>query len=967
MVKNYSKNKDLKGLYDPSFEHDACGLGFVANIKGIKSHKIIEDGIKILENLEHRGATGADPLVGDGAGMLLQIPHDFFVKKTKDLKFMIPDEGQYGVGVFFMPQDSNLVKKIIQIVENICSEEKLNILGWRNIPTDNACLSLDEDIVKAEPVHYQLFINKNDNLSQDEFERKLFILRKCISNAVINQIGDVEDFYPVSLSSRTIVYKGMFLADQLAKYYPDLSDPNFKSALALVHQRFSTNTFPSWKLAHPYRMVSHNGEINTLRGNYNWMAARQASLSSPLFGDDIKKIWPISYEGQSDTACFDNALELLVQGGYSISHAMMMLIPEAWSGNPLMDEKRRSFYEYHAAMMEPWDGPAALAFTDGRQIGATLDRNGLRPARYFVMEDDTVVLASEAGTLPIDESKVIAKWRLQPGKMLLIDLMAGKIISDEEIKNQLCSANPYKEWLENTQIILEEIDSKTIEKRRLDNEILNKGQKIFGYSQEDLKILMTPMAVTGQEAIGSMGTDTPISAISNKPKLLYTYFKQNFAQVTNPPIDPIREESVMSLVSLIGPRPNLFDLKNLATTKRLEVRQPILKNSDLQKIRDISEIGDNQFFSRVIDVTFDKKIGPEGMKDCIDKLCESAEKSVLAGENIIILSDRQFGPKRVPIPMLLATSAVHHHLIRKGLRTSVGLVVESAEPREVHHFAVLAGYGAEAVNPYLAFETLIQMHQNGLFPKEVDEKEVIKRYIKSIDKGLLKVMSKMGISTYQSYCGAQIFDAVGLSTGFIDQYFSGTASKIEGVGIDQISKEAFIRHDMAYNDIPILRHSLDVGGEYAVRHRGEAHAWTSDEVTYLQHATRLGNVNDYKEYAKLINDHDKRLLTIRGLFRLKDAEECGKTSIQINEVEPATEIVKRFATGAMSYGSISAEAHENLAIAMNRIGGKSNTGEGGEEVERFIPMKNGDSKRSSIKQVASGRFGVTTEYLVNSA
>ena len=966
MVKNYSKNKDLKGLYDPSFEHDACGLGFVANIKGIKSHKIIEDGIKILENLEHRGATGADPLVGDGAGMLLQIPHDFFVKKTKDLKFIIPDEGQYGVGVFFMPQDSNLVKKIIQIVENICSEEKLNILGWRNIPTDNACLSLDEDIVKAEPVHYQLFINKNDNLSQDEFERKLFILRKCISNAVINQIGDVEDFYPVSLSSRTIVYKGMFLADQLAKYYPDLSDPNFKSALALVHQRFSTNTFPSWKLAHPYRMVSHNGEINTLRGNYNWMAARQASLSSPLFGDDIKKIWPISYEGQSDTACFDNALELLVQGGYSISHAMMMLIPEAWSGNPLMDEKRRSFYEYHAAMMEPWDGPAALAFTDGRQIGATLDRNGLRPARYFVMEDDTVVLASEAGTLPIDESKVIAKWRLQPGKMLLIDLMAGKIISDEDINKQFCSANPYKEWLENTQIILEEIDSKTIEKRRLDNEILNKGQKIFGYSQEDLKILMTPMAVTGQEAIGSMGTDTPISAISNKPKLLYTYFKQNFAQVTNPPIDPIREESVMSLVSLIGPRPNLFDLKNLATTKRLEVRQPILKNSDLQKIRDISEIGDNQFFSRVIDVTFDKKIGPEGMKDCIDKLCESAEKSVLAGENIIILSDRQFGPKRVPIPMLLATSAVHHHLIRKGLRTSVGLVVESAEPREVHHFAVLAGYGAEAVNPYLAFETLIQMHQNGLFPKEVDEKEVIKRYIKSIDKGLLKVMSKMGISTYQSYCGAQIFDAVGLSTEFIDQYFSGTASKIEGVGIDQISKEAFIRHDMAYNDIPILRHSLDVGGEYAVRHRGEAHAWTSDEVTYLQHATRLGNVNDYKEYAKLINDHDKRLLTIRGLFRLKEAEECGKTSIPINEVEPATEIVKRFATGAMSYGSISAEAHENLAIAMNRIGGKSNTGEGGEEVERFIPMKNGDSKRSSIKQVASGRFGVTTEYLVNS-
>ena len=966
MVKNYIKNKNLDGLYDPSFEHDACGLGFVANIKGVKSHKIIQDGIKILENLEHRGATGADPLVGDGAGMLLQIPHEFFENECKSLKFQLPNEGNYGIGVFFMPQDNQIVEKLTQIIEETCSSEKIEILGWRDVPTDNSCLSLDRDIKKAEPVHFQLFIKKSDDLSQDEFERKLFVLRKCISNDVINQIGDIEDFYPVSLSSRTIVYKGMFLADQLAKYYPDLSNQRVKSALALVHQRFSTNTFPSWKLAHPYRMVSHNGEINTLRGNYNWMAARQASLSSPLFGDDIKKIWPISYEGQSDTACFDNALELLVQGGYSISHAMMMLIPEAWSGNPLMDEKRRSFYEYHAAMMEPWDGPAAIAFTDGRQIGATLDRNGLRPARYFVMDDDTVVLASEAGTLPVDESKVISKWRLQPGKMLLIDLIDGKIISDKEIKEQLCNANPYKEWLDNTQIILEEIDKKSVEQRKLDNELLNNGQKIFGYTQEDLKVLMTPMAVTGQEAIGSMGTDTPISAISNKPKLLYTYFKQNFAQVTNPPIDPIREESVMSLVSLIGPRPNLFDLKNLSTTKRLEVRQPILKNSDLQKIRDISEIGDNQFLSRVIDVTFDKKFGPQGMKGCIDDLCSRAEKAVLTGENIIILSDRQFGPNRIPIPMLLATSAVHHHLIRKGLRTSVGLVVESAEPREVHHFAVLAGYGAEAINPYLAFETLLQMHQDGLFPKEVDAKEVIKRYIKSIDKGLLKVMSKMGISTYQSYCGAQIFDAVGLSSEFIDQYFSGTASKIEGVGIDQISKETFIRHEMSYNDIPILRHSLDVGGEYSVRHRGEAHAWTSDEVTYLQHAVRLGNSSDYKEYAQLINDHDKRLLTIRGLFRLREANECNSKSISIHEVEPAAEIVKRFATGAMSYGSISAEAHENLAIAMNRIGGKSNTGEGGEEVERFVPLPNGDSKRSAIKQVASGRFGVTTEYLVNS-
>jgi len=582
------------------------------------------------------------------------------------------------------------------------------------------------------------------------------------------------------------------------------------------------------------------------------------------------------------------------------------------------------------------------------------------------LDNDTVVLASEAGTLPVDEGKVLTKWRLQPGKMLLIDLIEGKIISDSEIKENICNANPYQEWLDNTQIILEDLDNNTLSNRRFSESDLRNGQKAFGYTQEDIKLLILPMAITGQEAIGSMGTDTPISAISDKPKLLYTYFKQNFAQVTNPPIDPIREESVMSLVSLIGPRPNLFDLTNLSTVKRLEVRQPILRNSDLQKIRDIGEIGDNQFFSRVIDITFDKKVGPEGMEQAIDRICESAEKAVSAGENIIILSDRQFSSKRVPIPMLLATSAVHHHLIRKGLRTLVGLVIESAEPREVHHFAVLAGYGAEAINPYLAFETLIDMHQNGLFPKEVDKKEIIKRYIKSIDKGLLKVMSKMGISTYQSYCGAQIFDAVGLSSKFVAKYFSGTSTKIEGVNLKHLAKEAFIRHELAYSDVPILRHSLDVGGEYSVRHRGESHAWTSDEVTFLQHAVRLGSAKDYREYAKLINDNQQRLLTIRGLFRLKPAKECGRAKLNIDEVESVTEIVKRFATGAMSYGSISAEAHENLAIAMNRLGGKSNTGEGGEEVERFIPLPNGDSKRSAIKQVASGRFGVTTEYLVNS-
>ncbi len=951
------------GLYDPRNEHDACGLGFIANMKGQKSHKIIQDGIRILENLEHRGATGADPLMGDGAGMLVQIPHKFFAEEISG--FELPGEGQYGLGFFFMPHDEALQGKLKKIIEDATYAEGHTFLGWREVPVDNARLSQDPEIMAAEPAHWQGFLARPDGLSDDEYERKLYILRRVISNTAAAESIDSSDFYAVSMSSRTVIYKGMFLADQLGPYYADLRDERFESALAMVHQRFSTNTFPSWKLAHPYRMVAHNGEINTVRGNNNWMAARQETLASPEFGEDIQKLWPISAEGQSDTACFDNALELLYQGGYSLPHAMMMLIPEAWAGNPLMDEERRSFYAYHAAMMEPWDGPAAVAFTDGRQIGATLDRNGLRPARYFVLDDDTVVLASEAGTLPFDESKVVTKWRLQPGKMLLIDLEKGAIISDEEIKKQLSTANPYDKWLDDTQIVLEELKGNKSSPRKYTGQDLLDGQQAFGYTQEDKKILLTPMATTGQEALGSMGTDTPISAMSNKTKLLYTYFKQNFAQVTNPPIDPIREESVMSLISFIGPRPNLFDHEHQSTEKRLEVRQPILRNSDLQKIRDISDIGDNQFVSRVLDTTYNVDHGPQGLKACLDRLCERAEKAVKGGDNIIILSDRQFSASRVAAPALLATAAVHHHLIRKGLRTSVGLVVESAEPREVHHFAVLAGYGAEAINPYLAFETLAEMHANHYFPKEVDEREVIQRFIKSINKGLLKVMSKMGISTYQSYCGAQIFDAVGLSTPFIEEYFRGTATTIEGIGLAEVAKETFERHRAAYGDVPVLRHALDVGGDYALRQRGENHAWTSDEVTNLQHAVRGNSQDSYRAFAKSINDNQERLLTIRGLFRLRPADETGRKPIDLDKVEPAADIVKRFSTGAMSYGSISAEAHENLAIAMNRIGGRSNTGEGGEEIERFTPMKNGDSKRSAIKQVASGRFGVTTEYLVN--
>jgi glutamate synthase (NADPH/NADH) large chain len=713
-------------------------------------------------------------------------------------------------------------------------------------------------------------------------------------------------------------------------------------------------------------MVAHNGEINTVRGNNNWMAARQASVDSELFGNNISKLWPISYEGQSDTACFDNALEFLFQGGYKLAHAMMMLIPEAWAGNKLMNEDRKAFYEYHAALMEPWDGPASVVFTDGRQIGATLDRNGLRPARYIVTDDDRVILASEAGALPVPEEKIVKKWRLQPGRMLLIDLDKGQIVSDEEIKSEIASKHPYKTWLHNTQLILEEL--KPVEPRALRKDVtLLDRQQAFGYTQEDTRLLMSPMATTGQEAVGSMGTDTPISAMSDKSKLLYTYFKQNFAQVTNPPIDPIREELVMSLVSFIGPRPNIFDLVGNSRRKRLEVRQPILTNGDLEKIRSIGHTED-RFDTKTIDVTYATAEGAAGMPGALVRLCERAEAAVAGGYNIIILSDRQVGPDRIAIPALLATAAVHHHLIRKGLRTSVGLVVESGEPREVHHFCCLAGYGAEAINPYLAFDTLLDMHRRGDMPEEVDEREVVSRYIKSIGKGILKVMSKMGISTYQSYCGAQIFDAIGLKSDFVDKYFFGTATTIEGVGLEEVAEETVRRHGDAFGDDPVLRNTLEVGGEYMFRMRGEAHIWSPDAVATLQHAVRKGSWDTFKEYSEQIDSHTAKAQTIRGLFRLRLAGETGRSAVPLDEVQPAADIVRRFSTGAMSFGSISREAHTTLARAMNQIGGRSNTGEGGEEPDRYLPLPGGgkNPERSAIKQVASGRFGVTAEYLVNS-
>ncbi len=947
-----------QGLYDPNNEHDACGVGFVAHMKGEQSHAIIRQGLQVLENLTHRGAVGADPLAGDGAGILLQVPDTFLREECASLRIELPSPGNYAVGMIFLPRHDQTRAECEALIERTIEEEGQILLGWRDVPTDNN--GLGESVRAVEPVVRQLFIGCGETcLTQEAFERKLFVIRKLIENQVReSDWEDRENFYVPSLSSRTLVYKGMLLANQVDAYYHDLKDERLVSALALVHQRFSTNTFPSWDLAHPFRMIAHNGEINTVRGNVNWMRARRYSMASELFGDDMSKVWPLIPEGQSDSACFDNALELLVAGGYSMAHAMMMLIPEAWAGNPLMDENRRAFYEYHAALMEPWDGPAAVAFTDGRQIGATLDRNGLRPARYLITDDNLVVMASEMGVLPIPDNKIVKKWRLQPGKMFLIDMEQGRIIDDAEIKAELSASRPYREWLDKTQIHLKNLPA-NVNGDPGDPATLLDRQQAFGYTQEDLKLLMTPMAVTGQEGIGSMGSDVPVAVLSNKPKPLFNYFKQNFAQVTNPPIDPIREELVMSLVSLIGPRPNLLGLHSGGEHMRLEVSQPILTNKDLERIRNIEKTTSGAFRTCTLDICYAAELGAAGMENAVEDLCDAAEQAVLEGHNILILSDRGVSAQQLPIPALLATSAVHHHLVRKGLRTATGLVVETGAAREVHQFAVLAGYGAEAINPYLAFETLAAMKAD--LPEDLSEADSSKRYIKAIGKGLLKVFSKMGISTYQSYCGAQIFDAVGLKSAFVERYFTGTASLIEGVGIEEVAEEAVRWHRDAYGNNPVYAEALDVGGDYAFRVRGEAHMWTPDTIAKLQHATRANDAKTFAEFSRLVDEQNENLRTLRGLFEFKFAEQ----PLPIEEVEPAIAIVKRFATGAMSFGSISREAHTTLAIAMNRIGGKSNTGEGGEERERFKRLPNGDSQRSAIKQVASGRFGVTAEYLVN--
>ena len=974
------------GLYDPTQEHDACGVGFVAHIKGQKAHSIVAQGLKILENLDHRGAVGADALMGDGAGILIQIPDEFFRAEMAKQGVDLPPPGEYGVGMIFLPKEHASRLACEQELERAVKAEGQVLLGWRDVPVD-ADMPMSPTVRKTEPVIRQIFIGRGaDVIVPDALERKLYVIRKTASAAIQRlKLTHSREYYVPSMSCRTIIYKGLLLADQVGKYYLDLQDPACVSALALVHQRFSTNTFPEWPLAHPYRMVAHNGEINTVKGNFNWMRAREGVMKSPVLGDDLKKLYPISFEGQSDTATFDNALELLSMSGYPLAHAAMMMIPEAWEQHATMDERRRAFYEYHAAMIEPWDGPAAMVFTDGKQIGATLDRNGLRPARYIVTDDDLVVMASESGTLPIAENRIVKKWRLQPGKMFLIDFEQGRIIDDEELKSQFASAKPYRQWIENVRIRLDAVPA---DAAPIASEVsLLDRQQAFGYTQEDIKFLMAPMAANGEEGIGSMGNDSPLAVLSDKNKPLYNYFKQLFAQVTNPPIDPIREAIVMSLNSFIGPKPNLLDINAVNPPMRLEVSQPILDFQDMARLRNIERHTGGKFKPYELNITYPLSWGKAGVEAKLASLCAEAVDAIKSGHNILIITDRWMDSELVAIPALLALSAVHHHLVREGLRTTAGLVVETASAREVHHFAVLAGYGAEAVHPYLAMETLVEMHKE--LPGNLSADKAIYNYVKAIGKGLSKIMSKMGVSTYMSYCGAQLFEAIGLQKDFVQKYFRGTPTQVEGIGVFEVAEEAIRNHIAAFGDDPVLATMLDAGGEYAWRARGEEHMWTPDAIAKLQHSTRSGKFDTYKEYAQIINDQSRRHLTLRGLFEFRlDPTKA----IPIEEVEPAAEIVKRFATGAMSLGSISTEAHSTLALAMNRIGGKSNTGEGGEDQARYrnelkgIPinagtkvsdvigakqieadyeMKAGDSLRSKIKQVASGRFGVTTEYLVS--
>jgi glutamate synthase (NADPH/NADH) large chain len=958
MMHNYRSIPKKQGLYDPAHEHDACGVGFVVNIKGERSHDIVDKGLQVLANLTHRGACGCDPRTGDGAGILLQIPHEFFAREAARLGFQLPAAGEYGVGQVFLPLDTVKRKECEEAFERIVNEEGQRILGWRDVPVvESACGDIAR---RGMPAVRQVFIARGPGLADAEaLERKLYVIRKRATTAAENLgLFDPELLYFCSLSALTIVYKGQLISTQLPEFFPDLLDPAFKSALAMVHQRFSTNTFPSWDRAHPYRFMSHNGEINTLRGNINWMHAREKMFSSPLFGDDIKKLLPIVEPNGSDSAMFDNCLELLIRTGRSLPHSVMMMIPEAWQNDAQMSDTKRAFYHFHSCMMEPWDGPASIAFTDGIRIGAVLDRNGLRPSRYTVTKDGLVVMASETGVLEIAPENVAQHGRLQPGKMFLIDTALGRIVQDEEIKQSMAVRQPYREWLDRTLVSLESLPeaSGAPEVECFEADELLKQQQSFGYTIEDLKMILAPMATNGQEPVGSMGTDTPLAVLSNKPQPLYNYFKQLFAQVTNPPIDPIREELVTSTETTIGAEDNLFE-ESERHCRQLQLKQPILTNEELERIKRLNVEG-----LRTITLTTLYRVadGETGLRAALDALCKGASDAIESGYTIIVLSDRGVNAEYAAIPALLATGAVHHHLIREGTRTRAGLVVESGEPREAMHFCLLVGYGAGAVNPYLAYATMAGMISDGQL-RDIDEDTAVHNFVKAIGKSITKVASKMGISTTQSYRGAQIFEAIGLAQDVIDQYFSWTPSRVGGIGLDAIARETAARHTYAYKVAANLDGNLDVGGVYQWRRAGEFHMYNPNTIARLQHSVRSGNFLLFKEYTRAVDEQGRSLATLRSLLKFNS----NRPSIPLDEVEPATEIVKRFKTGAMSFGSIGKEAHENLAIAMNRIGGKSNTGEGGEDPARFVRDANGDFRRSAIKQVASARFGVTSHYLVN--
>ena len=962
VLRQAQREAERRGLYRKATESDACGVGFVVHMDGRRSHDVIEMGLRMLENLAHRGACGCDPLTGDGAGILMQIPHGFFGRVCAAQGFELPEPGQYGVGMIFLPAEVFDRNACTEAFEKIIHEEGQRLLGWRVVPTDPAQAG---PLARATlPEIRQVFIGAGSGVTDEAaLERKLYIIRKRVEAAVrARELRDGDRFYVSSLSARTLTYKGLLQPAQIPAFYADLRDPTFESALALVHQRFSTNTLPSWDRAHPYRLIAHNGEINTLRGNVNWMRARQSLFQSPLFDSDIQKILPIIEPSGSDSANFDNALELLSHTGRSLPHAVMMMIPEAWQKHEAMSDDRRAFYEYHACLMEPWDGPASIAFTDGTVVGAVLDRNGLRPSRYVVTRQGLVVMASEVGVLDIPAADVVRKDRLQPGRMFLVDTKKGRIIEDEEVKAEMIGRHPWRQWVDENLRRLDDLPAvapdlvppphSEAERFRL--------EKAFGYTREDLQILMAPMAINAQEAVGSMGTDTPLACLSDKPQLLFSYFKQLFAQVTNPPIDPIREDLVMSLATTLGSEHNLF-AETPEQARQLGLEQPILTNAELARIKACTA---PDFRSVTLPMLYRVGEGASALERALDDLCRSAADEVGAGASILVLSDRGVDAEHAAIPSLLACAAVHHHLIREGIRTRCGIIIESAEPREVHHFALLTGYGAGAINPYLAFESLREIVRGGLVASiaghAIDPDEAEHDYVKAIGKGLLKVMSKMGISTLQSYRGAQIFEAVGLSTNVVERYFTWTASRLDGIGTVEIAAEVAQRHHQAFGISPALDGDLDPGGQYQWRRRGERHAYNPDSIARLQHAVRKGSYAMFKDFSRLSDDESRERRTLRGLFEFRE-----RTPVPIDEVEPASEIVKRFKTGAMSLGSISREAHENLAIAMNRLGGKSNTGEGGEDPVRYGLDPNGDSRRSSIKQVASGRFGVTSHYLVN--